>query len=511
MDWSNEYWIKAYVKDSPSFATCSWQAKGMFFLLARKFNAAGMLPLEKGDPSTSIEAICEAVGGPWEEIRGPLLELIRTKTVSLEENWAYIKSHNFVEAQRAKWGDNARKRAYRHRQKADQEAKEIEFKAKDPDTLEAELPKPEPISAPDMLLDVPASTPTVEASTTCATLVVPESNPTLEHDPQGSVQGSDVGNQGSVQGSNVGVPKRDICLQGSVQGSDVGNQGSVQGSNVGVPKRDICLQGSVQGSDVSTLPTVPKRDICLQGSGSYIGSLQPNVPKRDQMSHTDQKDRSRERVPSELLSSSPNRSSEETGSEDAQGSTQQQSLFKGESYGTTKKEREDAIVTRVWERYMGQWVKFKRAGPKPTLTPKRRGKILQRSKEFGVENVLIAVDRLFEAEWRIQSGYTLIDYAIKNTEQTEKILSTDPNAFGRRQSPHGGQHKRTKSYPIQQGGPNSSYKGQGVQLHSGEDGTIRDQNNNIVEISSDPLGLGIDFDEQSRKAKAEKAKASSRR
>jgi len=459
MDWANEYWIKCYVEDSPSFARCSWVAKGLFFLLARRFNAAGMLRLEKGKPIESIQFICEEIGAKWSDLREPLLELIQTETIVIDEDWAFLKSPNFVEAQRAKWGENHRKKAYRRRQRDDEKAKDIDFNPADPETLEAQLPPAVPTKVPDI------------------PMTVPEFDRTLEEGVQGF-------RQGLVQGFETlqsGVPKTDTEVQGLVQG--FGNR---------VPKTDTEVQGFV-----------PKTDTEVQGFVSHIVTLQPSVPNTDEMSHTDQIDRSRSIDPSDLSSSSKKEAPEGSDPEGCnvdEAALQQPSLFKGEQFGTTRKDRDKATVNRVWERYMAKWVKSKTRGPNPVLTSKRRKQILTRCREFGVENVLIAVDRLFENEWRVSSGYTLIDYAIRSTEQTEKVLATDPNPKPNR-SGSGGNGRSRQSYAIQQGAPRKDYEGTGSQWRTGADGKMRDEKTGkTVELEPDPLGLGIDFDALSEQA-----------
>ena len=113
MDWQNERWVKLYTRDSTDWLTLSWQAQGLFCLLLRKVNRAGVIDLGRhGAKGLSVH-----FGGPlaWPSLETALKELIESGCVTI--GGPSLEIPNFVEAQAATQSAIARKRTERERER----------------------------------------------------------------------------------------------------------------------------------------------------------------------------------------------------------------------------------------------------------------------------------------------------------------------------------------------------------------------------------------------------------
>jgi hypothetical protein len=113
MLWDQEDWVKLYVRDTPDWLALSWKAQGLFCLLMRKVNRAGILDLGK----RNREGVA-AMFGPraeWPEILTALDELVEDGCVVIAGSRLVMP--NFVEAQAARTSDRVRKAQQRARER----------------------------------------------------------------------------------------------------------------------------------------------------------------------------------------------------------------------------------------------------------------------------------------------------------------------------------------------------------------------------------------------------------
>jgi hypothetical protein len=115
MRWEEERYVRFYTRDTPEFLALSWLARGLFGLILRKVDRAGILPLGK----LGLRGVAVAVGGPWADVEAPLRELIDDGCVLFNEERHALVLPNFMTAQEAPQSDAARKRASRERARAE--------------------------------------------------------------------------------------------------------------------------------------------------------------------------------------------------------------------------------------------------------------------------------------------------------------------------------------------------------------------------------------------------------
>lgn len=98
MRWEDEKFIKVYTRDSTDWLQLTWQAQGLFMLLLRKVDRAGVLELGK----QGLKGVSSHIGGPaaWRELERPMDELISDGCVVVRNGLLAIP--NFVVAQDAK-------------------------------------------------------------------------------------------------------------------------------------------------------------------------------------------------------------------------------------------------------------------------------------------------------------------------------------------------------------------------------------------------------------------------
>jgi len=110
MRWPDEVWIKLYTRDEPDWMAMSWQARGLFVLLMRAVDRAGILSL-KG--KQKLKAVAVTVRAQWMEIEAPLQELLDDGCVRYSEIEGKLWIPNFVDAQTSTMSDVGRKRKSR--------------------------------------------------------------------------------------------------------------------------------------------------------------------------------------------------------------------------------------------------------------------------------------------------------------------------------------------------------------------------------------------------------------
>lgn len=117
MDWSEEPWVKLYIRDTVQWLMLPWQAQGLLCLLFRKVNRAGVL--EYGD--AGLAGIARVLAGSatfWPEMEPLFAKLLANGVVVDEPTRRRIVVPNFVEAQRARQSAKLRAKTMRDREAA---------------------------------------------------------------------------------------------------------------------------------------------------------------------------------------------------------------------------------------------------------------------------------------------------------------------------------------------------------------------------------------------------------
>lgn len=111
MRWEDESYIRWYRRNTPEWCLMSWQARGLFGLILREVDRAGILELGK----LGLKAVAVAVRAPWDEIEKPLVDLIEDGCLVHRNDLRIVLVPNFIAAQEANASDKARQRASRER------------------------------------------------------------------------------------------------------------------------------------------------------------------------------------------------------------------------------------------------------------------------------------------------------------------------------------------------------------------------------------------------------------
>lgn len=114
MRWEDERYVRFYTRDTPEWLALSWHARGLFGLILRAVDRAGVLAVGK----LGTKGVAVAVHAPWAEVEGPLAELLEDGCVVWDEGRAAFLIPNYLEAQESKQSDAARQRASRERARA---------------------------------------------------------------------------------------------------------------------------------------------------------------------------------------------------------------------------------------------------------------------------------------------------------------------------------------------------------------------------------------------------------
>lgn len=109
MRWEDERYVRLYTRNSLDWRTLSYGARGLFALLLREVDRAGVLPLGKHGE----RGVAAAVEGAWADVEPALHELLADGCILIRDNALVIR--NFIEAQEAHASDKSRQRAARER------------------------------------------------------------------------------------------------------------------------------------------------------------------------------------------------------------------------------------------------------------------------------------------------------------------------------------------------------------------------------------------------------------
>lgn len=114
MRWEDERYVRLYTRNTPEWSSLSWRARGLFGLIMREVDRAGILELGK----LGAKGVAVAVRAPWVEVEGPLSELLDDGCVRVDQVRQCLFMPNFMEAQECAQSDVARKRASREKARA---------------------------------------------------------------------------------------------------------------------------------------------------------------------------------------------------------------------------------------------------------------------------------------------------------------------------------------------------------------------------------------------------------
>ncbi len=114
MDWANERFVRFYTRDTVEWLALSWKAQGLFGLILRKCDRAGVIELGRLGPR-GLAALLHA---PWAEIESPLGELLTDGCVEIRaDDRPVLVVPNYLEAQEATSSDKQRQRDSRERRR----------------------------------------------------------------------------------------------------------------------------------------------------------------------------------------------------------------------------------------------------------------------------------------------------------------------------------------------------------------------------------------------------------
>lgn len=118
MNWSDERYVKLYVRNTATWVLWPWQARAVFPSMLKAMNGAGIIETGSGDPLTALSVL---ISMPREVVEVGLAAIIESRTVEpIREGYLMPK---FIEAQEATKTDTLRKRDQRMRQR--DQAREI--------------------------------------------------------------------------------------------------------------------------------------------------------------------------------------------------------------------------------------------------------------------------------------------------------------------------------------------------------------------------------------------------
>lgn len=110
MDWSNERYVRLYIRDTTTWKRLGWDGQNMLMQLLRKVDRSGMLDL---DGLEAWEAAMLHTGAPEEAARAGIAAMLRVGAIELLGSALVFP--NFVDAQECVKSEALRSREYRER------------------------------------------------------------------------------------------------------------------------------------------------------------------------------------------------------------------------------------------------------------------------------------------------------------------------------------------------------------------------------------------------------------
>lgn len=114
MRWEDERYVRYYTRNTPEWLAMSWHARGLFGLILREVDRAGILKLGK----IGLRGVAVVLHAPWPEIEPALRELLDDGCLKVAEDGSALIVPNFIEAQETPQSDAARKRKSRESARA---------------------------------------------------------------------------------------------------------------------------------------------------------------------------------------------------------------------------------------------------------------------------------------------------------------------------------------------------------------------------------------------------------
>jgi hypothetical protein len=111
MRWEDERYVRWYTRNTPEWRALSWRARGVFGLLLREVDRAGVLKVGK----LGLKGVAVAIEAPMVEVEEAIRELLDDGCIRFDEERQCVWIPNFIEAQECVQSDAARKRASRER------------------------------------------------------------------------------------------------------------------------------------------------------------------------------------------------------------------------------------------------------------------------------------------------------------------------------------------------------------------------------------------------------------
>lgn len=167
MNWSDENYVKLYLKDTYTWRAWPWQARALIGPLMKAMNGAGIVEFGSADPAMAVGIMTLM---PIEVVEVALAAMIGTGT--LERISAGFLMPNFLEAQEARKTEAAKKRDQRSRARDIARAQESGF-------IRPIVP-----SCPDVSQHVPTCPPSAQLSSAQLNKHVSEKPLTLELNEQ---------------------------------------------------------------------------------------------------------------------------------------------------------------------------------------------------------------------------------------------------------------------------------------------------------------------------------------
>ncbi len=113
LNWEDERYVRWYTRDTPEWCSLSWQARGLFGLIMRAVDRAGVLELGR----VGRKGVAVAVRATWAEIEPYLSELTDDGCVVIDDATSRLILPNFMIAQEARQSDKLRAKESRERRK----------------------------------------------------------------------------------------------------------------------------------------------------------------------------------------------------------------------------------------------------------------------------------------------------------------------------------------------------------------------------------------------------------
>lgn len=110
MNWEDEFYVRIYIRDTPTWLLWSWEAKCIFPLIMRKLDRAGVMDI--GDENL-YETVSIVINVPVEVVKPGLDAIIKKKTFVFKNK--QLSCPNYIPAQEATSSDRARAALSRRR------------------------------------------------------------------------------------------------------------------------------------------------------------------------------------------------------------------------------------------------------------------------------------------------------------------------------------------------------------------------------------------------------------